>query len=489
MGSLTKNHSLETALTTKFNVLILLIISFIVIRLISLGLYPLFDTTEARYGEIARIMVETGNWLTPHFDYQTPFWGKPPMHTWLSAIGFEAFGISEFGARVPHFFAGIATVFILSSFAKHFFSTKIAHITALILLSSLGFIIAVGMVMTDAVLTLSITLAMASFWRNYQKEISAKELPKDGIIFFIALSIGMLVKGPVAIVIVAIALVTWSLTNRCFVKAICSLPWVSGITVFLLLTLPWYVMAELSTPGFLEYFLWGEHVQRFIQPGWQGDLYGTAHDEIKGTIWIFAIAMAFPWSFIALYFIFARLKNIRDKKDKKTVLQCEQQLLNNYLISWLLAPMLLFTFAGNILPAYVLPALPVFALWLAPKFRSLKPVLIASTSSLVLLVIALVYITGGFTSKTSQVQLIGKFDISEKLPLYYWQKRPFSAQFYSQGKAKLLNSDSQLEALINDKKTFLLVLRLSAKQGLSNKLKGICQETNSIRKYTLLQCY
>ncbi|GAK84400.1 hypothetical protein JCM19238_1967 [Vibrio ponticus] len=46
------------------------------IRLISLGAYPLMDTTEARYGEMARLMTETGNWLTPQFDYGVPFWGK-----------------------------------------------------------------------------------------------------------------------------------------------------------------------------------------------------------------------------------------------------------------------------------------------------------------------------------------------------------------------------------------------------------------------------
>ena len=51
-------------------------------------MYPLFDTTEARYGEIARIMYETQNWVTPQFDYNIPFWGKPPMQTWLSALSF-----------------------------------------------------------------------------------------------------------------------------------------------------------------------------------------------------------------------------------------------------------------------------------------------------------------------------------------------------------------------------------------------------------------
>ena len=57
-----------------------LIIAFIAFRLASLGAYPLYDTTEARYGEIARIMLETRDWITPQFDYNIPFWGKRPLY-------------------------------------------------------------------------------------------------------------------------------------------------------------------------------------------------------------------------------------------------------------------------------------------------------------------------------------------------------------------------------------------------------------------------
>ena len=59
-------------------VLWILLILIILARLLSLASYPLMDTTEARYGEMARLMVETGNWLTPQIDYDVPFWGKPP---------------------------------------------------------------------------------------------------------------------------------------------------------------------------------------------------------------------------------------------------------------------------------------------------------------------------------------------------------------------------------------------------------------------------
>ena len=108
-------------MTKQFPTIKILLIgvsALLLLRLVSLGLYPLMDTTEARYGEMARIMLETGNWVTPMFDYSVPFWGKPPMFTWLSALGFEAMGVNEIGARMPHFLVGIAIIGLVFYFAK-----------------------------------------------------------------------------------------------------------------------------------------------------------------------------------------------------------------------------------------------------------------------------------------------------------------------------------------------------------------------------------
>ena len=63
---------------------------------------PLMDKTEARYAEIARIMEETNNWITPQIDYGVPFWAKPPLSTWLSALSIKTFGVNEFAVRFPY---------------------------------------------------------------------------------------------------------------------------------------------------------------------------------------------------------------------------------------------------------------------------------------------------------------------------------------------------------------------------------------------------
>src|SRR5262249_4811356 len=77
------------------------VIAVVVVRVATLGAYPLMDTTEARYAEIARKMLEPGEWLRPQFDYGLPFWGKPPLSTWLSALAMAILGVNELAARLP----------------------------------------------------------------------------------------------------------------------------------------------------------------------------------------------------------------------------------------------------------------------------------------------------------------------------------------------------------------------------------------------------
>lgn len=453
---------------------LMLIMAIITVRLLSLGLYPLYDTTEARYGDMARMMASTNNYLTPMFNELTPFWGKPPLHTWATSISFELFGVHEFSARLPHFAASLVTILFTFSFTKRWFNQSTTIASVLMLCSMIGFIVGGAMVMTDAILMLSITLAMATFWLNYQNKSHVA-----GVLFFVAMAIGMLVKGPVSVVIIGIALVVWSLYQGCLLPAIKSLPWLSGLLIFSLLTLPWYLMAEQATPGFLHYFLWGEHVLRFIEPGWQGDLYGTAHDEAKGTIWLFWLAMAFPWSFILLATIVKH-----PKKSVKAVTQRKLQPINSYLLAWAIAPMLLFTLAGNILPAYVMPALPALAILCAQAIKQKQIIKIAATISLLMLITILGYVCSGQWSKISHAQLLK--NVPDNQSVYYWQKRPFSASFYSKGNARVVDNFQQLSTLITQRNV-LIAVKNSQNEAFSIVMSA-CTSKMVVRRYSLFHC-
>lgn len=73
-----------------------------------MGAYPLMDTTEARYAEMSRKMLETNQWLVPQFDYGIPFWGKPPLSFWASAVTMKLGGVNEWSARLAPFLASLA---------------------------------------------------------------------------------------------------------------------------------------------------------------------------------------------------------------------------------------------------------------------------------------------------------------------------------------------------------------------------------------------
>ena len=71
-----------------------------------------------------------------------------------------------------------------------------------------------------------------------------------------------------------------------------------GVLLFVGLCLPWYLMAEIRSPGFLDYFIVGEHFNRFFNSAWQGDRYGFPKQQPLGIIWVFLAGFTLPWSML-----------------------------------------------------------------------------------------------------------------------------------------------------------------------------------------------
>ncbi|MCL1146589.1 glycosyltransferase family 39 protein [Shewanella marinintestina] len=410
----------------------------VLVRALLLPWYPLMDTTEARYGEMARLMVETGNWVTPLFDYGVPFWGKPPLHTWMSASSILAFGSNEFAVRLPHWLAAVLVLACVGYFAKRL---RLPIVPILIILAStVVFTISAGAVMTDMALTLGLTLAMVGFYLCWQGD------KPWGYAGFVGLAIGLLAKGPVALVLFGIGSGLWLLWQYGPIKVWRQLwqrvPLLGGVGLMLAIALPWYAIAERATPGFINYFIVGEHWSRFVDSGWQGDLYGSAHDEVRGTIWWYFVIAALPWS---LFLPRALYKIINEPKQAEAIEELPKGLAS-YLVCWMIAPMVLFTFAGNILPAYVLPGIPGVALLLGFAWRNSRlPGLHAIALSIPLLLIATVIVLNfGPDKDKSERWLLAQR--SESLPTYYWQHQPFSARFYSAGQADKIQSLTEVKS-------------------------------------------
>ncbi len=180
----------------------------VLMRIATLGVYPLMDTTEARYGEIARKMVELGDGITPWFDYGVPFWGKPPLSFWLTAASFKLFGINEFAARLPHLLGALLVVWLIWDWQARS-SRREAMLAIVLLASSALFFVAAGAVMTDMTLTVGTTLAMRGFWLGLHGTDTGRR--RERWLLFLGLAVGLLAKGPIVLVLTGLPIALWML--------------------------------------------------------------------------------------------------------------------------------------------------------------------------------------------------------------------------------------------------------------------------------------
>ncbi|MEH6562647.1 MAG: glycosyltransferase family 39 protein [Marinobacter sp.] len=424
-------------MSKRFNVWLLILAAVLVSRFIGMAFFPFADTTEPRYAEIARLMAETGDWITPWFEPGVPFWGKPPLSFWAQAAAIKVFGVSEFSLRFPSWLATLAMVWLVWRLAKQLWTVQVAQWSCLVFATMALTYISAGAVMTDAFLALGTTLTLISFCLVMSGERGAWRW-----LFFLGLVIGLLSKGPLALVLIGIPIMLWLLLSwREAISNLRRLPWWRGTLMTALLVCPWYILAELKTPGFLDYFIVGEHIRRFLDPGWAGDLYGSAHTQPKGMIWVFWLWASFPWGIVALVsLVLAWFRGKRNGIVSKTISNPGV----SFLLASALAPMLFFTLAGNTLWTYILPSLPFTAiligrwasecesLWLS-RMRTGGVALVP-----VLLTVFVVLAAVGWTPLKTEKELVSYYQQvrnADDSPLIYLDTLPFSARFYSDGTA------------------------------------------------------
>lgn len=410
-----------------------LLLGILGVRLMSLGLYPLMDTSEARYAEMARKMLELGDWVTPMFDYGVPFWGKPPLAFWTQALGMQLLGINEFAVRLPAWLLHVASCLLLIRFAREEYDERTGLVAAILFSSSSLGLLAAGVVLTDPALSFAILLACYGFWRGTVHADRAWALAG-----FFGLGLGLLAKGPLALVLVGAQAGLWTLWNRQW-RALLALPWFSGLGLMLLVAVPWYVIAELRSPGFLDYFLVGEHWKRYVVSDWGGDLYGSAHERPPASIWLDLLMALFPWSLLLplLYRVY------RPTGDRRPAL--------SFITLWALTTPLFFTLSGNILWTYVLPALPAWGLLLALALRArlnAPDKLVAGVALALPLGLMAAVLDGGLFERPQNQQALARawssLQATDPAPLYYWGRRSYAGEFYSAGQARRVKTLDEL---------------------------------------------
>ncbi|MYN12841.1 phospholipid carrier-dependent glycosyltransferase [Pusillimonas sp. TS35] len=434
----------------------------LLLPLLSMAILPLSDTSEPRYAEIARVMAVTGDWITPWFSPGVPFWGKPPLSFWAEAASMRLLGVGEFTVRLPSWLCMLASVATLYAGLRRLRGSRLALWSVIVYASGALVYISSGAVLTDPFLALGTTLSMISFavvvasqavpsriaagpeWVAAQcYAVPGEPAPwywRYG--FFLGLAIGLLAKGPLAAVLIATPVAAWLVLHRRRAGAARRLPWAGGLLLMLLISVPWYILAELKTPGFLDYFIVGEHIRRFLDPGWAGDLYGSAHRERFGMIWVYWLQASFPWGVLVVATLAAAPFSHR---VRTAVSRVAADPLAGYWLAWAVFTPIFFTLSANILWTYVLPALAAFSILAAMLIQAASPVFPRMASRAVLLaalVPAVVLVWSVWSalepntlkSERNLVRFVAGQN-QPGTPLVYLGKTPFSATFYSAGKA------------------------------------------------------
>ena len=487
------------------NRLLALVFVVALVRLSILGTYPLMDTTEARYGDIGRMMAESGDWITPWFRPDIPFWGKPPLSFWCTALSFKLFGVNEFTARLPHWILGVLGGWLVWDLAARR-SIREAVIAVSLLTGCLIYYFASGAVMTDMALTLGLTLSMWSFWLAVQPNQLPALQTRARWLFFISLGWGLLAKGPLAPVLAGLAIGAWLLASRSYWPEVRRLPWVRGFILSLAIAAPWYWAAEQKTSGFLNYFLVGEHIKRFLIPGWDGDLYGHAHDYPRGMIWLFLLLMLIPWTGLIPGFLgfgkgrkssLAQPLNLSAK-----AINSSQIAWRNYLLAWGLMPVVFFTFASNIIMPYVLPGIPALSLlggfYLVRKDPHRVDKLLATGLSTVLfisLAFLIVFPTTGYGERKSERSLIhyyqtqltndGTNSASKSAPLVYLGQYPYSASFYSNGNLTAVPTTSALIERLDNQDSLIVAIGNGQDPEVRSLIQDRLKKVKAFSRYSL----
>ena len=318
-------HPIRTAV-------ILVVLAYVVIYLSPLDVRPLASPDEIRYGQIPREMIQTGDWVVPHLT-GLRYFEKPPLGYWLNAVSMKIFGETHFGIRLPSALsAGLSAWFIWLLLIRLGYDRRLALASASVYLGFTIVVIVASLAILDTPFTLFLTGGMVLFYLSANNESLQQQrryLIGSGILFGLA----FLTKGFLAIVLPGIILFTYALLQRRY-----ALLWKSTLaaSIAILTILPWAIAIHLREPDFWHYFVYEEHIRRFL----------AANAQHPAPFYFFITELpitAFPWvGFLPAVIAGLRLNGVKSDFIK-------------YLLLWFVLPFIFFSISKGKLSTYVLP--------------------------------------------------------------------------------------------------------------------------------------
>jgi len=337
---------MKTAITRERLTLAIILALAVAPYFIGLGSSSLWDSNEAFYAETPREMIESADYINPSFNYQ-PRFNKPPFSYWVVALSYKAFGVSELAERVAIALGAIVLIATAFALARIIFSFEAAILSAIALAIAPRFLIFSRRILIDVYLAMFMALALLFF---VMAERYTERRRLFLVLMYASIGFGVLTKGPVAILLPAIAFIVY-LTAFGKLKNTARMMPLWGAAVIAVIVLPWYI-AVYSQHGWLyiKSFLLLDNVSRYTEGKW---------GPSRGPLFYLQVVIGdmFPWSLFlpAALWLQARrsIKAIRsvDTREEPAAL----------LIIWIAVIIVFFSLSRSKEDLYILPVYPAAA--------------------------------------------------------------------------------------------------------------------------------
>jgi 4-amino-4-deoxy-L-arabinose transferase-like glycosyltransferase len=263
----------------------------------------LMDDVDAVQAQIARNMLESGDWVTAHLN-GVAYLEKSPLVYWMMAVSFAIFGVHDWAARIPIALSVIALAWLTNRIGRWAFNAQTGFYAGLSIATCIGLFLFTRILIPDVILTLTIAFAMWSFLRVLDDAEPRPKLWANA--FFASIAVGLLLKGLIAALFPISAAGLYLIFTKQW-RMIWRLRPVSGIVILLLIAAPWHLLATIRNPpyfdltpksepgqyhGFFWFYFLNEHLFRFLNMRYPRD-YNTVPRHL---FWLLHFVWLFPWS-------------------------------------------------------------------------------------------------------------------------------------------------------------------------------------------------
>jgi 4-amino-4-deoxy-L-arabinose transferase-like glycosyltransferase len=314
---------------------------------------PPLDRDEARFAQATKQMIESGDYIDIRFQDEVRY-KKPVGIYWLQAAvvrAGEALGVPEARTdiwlyRIPSLIGAVGAVLLTYWTALAFGGRRMAFLAGLMMAASIMLGLEARIAKTDAVLLACVLAAMGALARAYLSEDASPDrgwrLPA---VFWTALAAGILVKGPLIVMIVGLAVVALAIADRSAGWFLRVRP-LAGVVWLAILVLPWFlaIIGRAGETFFVESV--GGDLLTKVTGGQEG------HGAPPLTYFLLFWLTFWPAAPLAALAAPAVWRERRGAEIK-------------FLLAWLLPAWIVFELVPTKLPHYVLPLYPAIAILVA----------------------------------------------------------------------------------------------------------------------------